>query len=247
MLLALAPVLASAQGKFMKLAEEGKELYATLSTTQGEVVVRLFSKDAPKTVANFVGLASGEKEFVDPKTGQKTKRTFYDGLVFHRVIPNFMIQGGDPEGSGRGGPGYSFEDETLSGRGFDKPGLLAMANRGPNTNGSQFFITTSTPAYLNGRHTIFGEVVLGYENVVKLGEVPRGPQDRPTVDQKMVKVLVSDKAPPAVLKAEAAKTSAKSAPPRTSPAKDAPVKETPVKEAPSSDAPSTPPTKEGKP
>jgi peptidyl-prolyl cis-trans isomerase A (cyclophilin A) len=198
----LVPALSFAQGKFMKMAEEGKDLYATLTTTQGEIVIRLFSKDAPKTVANFVGLAAGEKEFVDPKTGQPAKRPFYDGLIFHRVIPNFMIQGGDPEGSGRGGPGYKFADEFQSGRAFDKTGLLAMANAGPNTNGSQFFITTSTPTYLNGRHTIFGEVISGYENVVKIGEVQKGPMDRPVVDQKMIKVVISEKAPAAPAKKE---------------------------------------------
>ncbi|MBL8920689.1 MAG: peptidylprolyl isomerase [Myxococcaceae bacterium] len=186
----------------MKLAEEGKDLYATLTTTQGEIVIRLFSKDAPKTVANFVGLAAGEKEFVDPKTGQPTKRPFYDGLIFHRVIPNFMIQGGDPEGSGRGGPGYRFADEFQSGRGFDKTGLLAMANAGPGTNGSQFFITTSTPTYLNNKHTIFGEVISGYENVVKIGDVQKGPMDRPVVEQKMLKVAISEKAPTAAAKKE---------------------------------------------
>ena len=192
-LLLLVPSFGFAQGKFTKLALEGKDLYATLSTTQGDVVIRFFAKDAPKTVANFVGLATGEKEFVDPKTGEKVKRPYYDGLVFHRVIPDFMIQGGDPEGSGRGGPGYNFEDEFQSGRAFDKVGLLAMANRGPNTNGSQFFITTSTPTYLNGKHTIFGEVIQGYENVVKLGQVPRGAMDRPTVEQKIIKVVISEK------------------------------------------------------
>jgi peptidyl-prolyl cis-trans isomerase A (cyclophilin A) len=200
MLLLLVPALALAQGKFSTLALEGKDLYATLSTTQGDIVIRFFSKDAPKTVANFVGLATGEREFVDPKTGQKTKRPYYDGLVFHRVIPDFMIQGGDPEGTGRGGPGYSFEDEFQSGRGFDKVGLLAMANRGPATNGSQFFITTSMPNYLNGRHTIFGEVIQGYDNVLKLGQVPRGAMDRPTVDQKIIKVVISEKAPAAAKK-----------------------------------------------
>jgi peptidyl-prolyl cis-trans isomerase A (cyclophilin A) len=191
----LIPGLAMAQGKFTKAAEAGKDLYATIKTTQGDVVVRFFSKDAPKTVANFVGLASGEKEFTDLKTGKPVKRAFYDGLLFHRVIPNFMIQGGDPEGSGRGGPGYKFEDEFQSGRAFDKVGLLAMANAGPGTNGSQFFITTSMPTYLNGKHTIFGEVISGYENVVKIADAPKGPMDRPTVDQQIVKVVISEKAP----------------------------------------------------
>ena len=191
------PALSFAQGKFTTLAMEGKDLYATLQTTQGDIVIRFFAKDAPKTVANFVGLATGEKEFVDPKTGKPTKRPFYDGIIFHRVIPNFMIQGGDPEGTGRGGPGYTFEDEFQSGRGFDKTGLLAMANRGPATNGSQFFITTSNPTYLNNKHTIFGEVISGYENVVKIGEVQKGPMDRPVVDQKIIKVTISEKAPAA--------------------------------------------------
>ncbi|MER2565673.1 MAG: peptidylprolyl isomerase [Myxococcaceae bacterium] len=193
----LVPALSFAQGKFTSLAMEGKDLYATLQTTQGDIVIRFFAKDAPKTVANFVGLATGEKEFVDPKTGKPTKRPFYDGIIFHRVIPNFMIQGGDPEGTGRGGPGYTFEDEFQSGRGFDKTGLLAMANRGPATNGSQFFITTSNPTYLNNKHTIFGEVISGYENVVKIGEVQKGPMDRPVVDQKIIKVTISEKAPAA--------------------------------------------------
>jgi|JI10StandDraft_1071094.scaffolds.fasta_scaffold81997_4 peptidyl-prolyl cis-trans isomerase A (cyclophilin A) len=199
-LMLLVPALSFAQGKFTTLAMEGKDLYATLQTTQGDIVIRFFSKDAPKTVANFVGLATGEKEFVDPKTGKPTKRAFYDGIIFHRVIPNFMIQGGDPEGSGRGGPGYTFEDEFQSGRGFDKTGLLAMANRGPATNGSQFFITTANPTYLNNKHTIFGEVISGYENVVKIGEVQKGPMDRPVVDQKILKVTISEKAPTAAKK-----------------------------------------------
>ena len=195
MILMLLPTLALAQGKFMKMAEEGKDLYATFTTTQGEIVIRFFSKDAPKTVANFVGLATGEKEFVDPRSGQPTKRNFYDGLIFHRCIPDFMIQGGDPEGSGRGGPGYTFPDEFQSNRGFDKVGLLAMANRGPATNGSQFFITIATPRHLNNKHTIFGEVISGYENVLKIGDVQKGPMDRPLEDQKLIKVVISATAP----------------------------------------------------
>lgn len=161
------PALAG-EGKFTTAALKGKDLWATIVTTQGEIVIKFFPKEAPKTVANFVGLAAGEKEFTDPNTGKKTKRPYYDGLVFHRVIQDFMIQGGDPTGTGSGGPGYSFEDEFKSGRGFDKVGLLAMANRGPATNGSQFFITTSTPTYLNGKHTIFGEVIAGYDVAVTI-------------------------------------------------------------------------------
>ncbi len=185
----------SGEGKFMKEAEQGKELYATFQTTQGDIVVRLFSKDAPKTVANFVGLATGEKEWTDPKTKTKEKKPLYDGTIFHRVIPNFMIQGGDPTGTGMGSPGYSFEDEFQSGRKFDKVGILAMANAGPGTNGSQFFITTATPGHLNNRHTIFGEVVSGYDVVEKIAAVPRDSRDKPKTDVVIKKVAISDKAP----------------------------------------------------
>ncbi|MBL8912401.1 MAG: peptidylprolyl isomerase [Archangium sp.] len=157
----------------MSLAKKGKPLFATISTSKGDIVISFFSKDAPNTVANFVGLAAGEKEFTDSKTGQKTKRNYYDGIVFHRVIAGFMIQGGDPEGVGSGGPGYNFADEFQSGRKFDKLGLLAMANRGPGTNGSQFFITTSLPDHLNNHHTIFGEVIKGYD-VVEAISLTRG-------------------------------------------------------------------------
>ncbi len=186
----LFSTLASAgEGKFTTLAKGGKDLFATISTGQGDIVLRLFSKDAPNTVANFVGLASGEKEFLDPRSGKKTRRAFYDGLLFHRVIENFMIQGGDPEGTGGGGPGYTFDDEFKSGRKFDKVGLLAMANRGAATNGSQFFITTSTPGHLNNKHTIFGEVVTGYD-VVELISKMNGLEKA-----VMKKVTISDKAP----------------------------------------------------
>jgi peptidyl-prolyl cis-trans isomerase A (cyclophilin A) len=184
-------------GKWMKMALEGKELYATLKTSEGDIVVRLFSKDAPKTVANFVGLATGEKEWTDPKTGQKSKKPLYDGTIFHRVIPNFMIQAGDPLGTGTGDPGYRFEDEFQSGRKFEKVGLLAMANAGRNTNGSQFFITVANTPHLNNRHTIFGEVITGYEVAKKISEVPRGANDRPNKAVVLEKVVVSDKAPPA--------------------------------------------------
>jgi peptidyl-prolyl cis-trans isomerase A (cyclophilin A) len=144
------------------------DLYAVFQTSAGNITVRLFEKDAPKTVANFVGLATGAKEWTDPRTGQKTTARLYDGTVFHRVIPDFMIQGGDPLGRGIGGPGYKFEDEFQSGKRFDKPGLLAMANAGPNTNGSQFFITEVPTPHLNNKHTIFGEVVKGGELVPKI-------------------------------------------------------------------------------
>ncbi len=146
----------------------GKELYATFKTSAGEIVVRLFSKEAPKTVANFVGLATGEKEWVDPRTGKPSRAPLYDDTIFHRVIPDFMIQAGDPLGRGTGGPGYQFEDEFGARLKFDRPGLLAMANAGPNTNGSQFFITEIPTAWLNDKHTIFGEVTKGFDLVRKI-------------------------------------------------------------------------------
>jgi len=157
--------------------------YAVFNTSEGNIVCRLFEKDAPKTVANFVELAEGKREWTHPSTRKKSKDRLYDGTIFHRVISDFMIQGGDPEGTGRGGPGYQFEDETKgSPHKFDKPGKLAMANAGPNTNGSQFFITVAATTWLTGKHTIFGEVVEGQDVVNKITAVPRGPQDRPQKD-----------------------------------------------------------------
>ena len=135
--------------------------YATLETSQGNIVFRLFEQEAPKTVANFIGLAEGTKEFTDPKTGKKTKRPFYDGLAFHRVIPKFMIQGGCPLGTGTGDPGYRFGDEFHPSLRHDKAGKLSMANAGPGTNGSQFFVTVAATPWLDNKHTIFGEVVEG--------------------------------------------------------------------------------------
>ncbi len=184
---------AAGSGPWTSKVQQGQELYVTLKTTMGDVELKLYSKDAPKTVANFVGLATGEKEWTDPQTRAAKKGVpLYDGTVFHRVIPEFMIQGGDPMGTGRGDPGYRFEDEFQSGKKFDRVGLLAMANAGPNTNGSQFFITTSTPHYLDGKHTIFGEVVKGYDVVESISRVDRGPADRPNTDVKITKVVVSD-------------------------------------------------------
>jgi peptidyl-prolyl cis-trans isomerase A (cyclophilin A) len=143
-------------------------VYATFKTSMGDIVVKLLPEKAPKTVENFLGLAEGTKEWKDPKSGQTVKRPLYDGTVFHRVIPQFMIQGGDPLGTGTGGPGYRFEDEIGPGNSFSKPGLLAMANAGPNTNGSQFFITEVPTPWLDRGHTIFGEVVKGFELVPKI-------------------------------------------------------------------------------
>jgi peptidyl-prolyl cis-trans isomerase A (cyclophilin A) len=153
--------------------------YAIFETSQGNVVCRLFEKEAPQTVANFVGLAEGTKEFADPKTSQKTKRPFYDGLTFHRVIPDFMIQGGCPFGTGTGGPGYKFADEFHPSLRHSGPGRLSMANAGPNTNGSQFFITVAATPWLDKRHTIFGEVVEGQEVADKISKLPRDSNDRP--------------------------------------------------------------------
>jgi peptidyl-prolyl cis-trans isomerase A (cyclophilin A) len=154
--------------------------YATFKTSEGTIVCRLFEKEAPKTVANFIELAEGKREWSHPTTRAKSTDKLYDGTVFHRVIPDFMIQGGDPAGTGMGGPGYKFEDETKgSAHRFDQPGKLAMANAGPNTNGSQFFITTANTEWLTGKHTIFGEVVEGQDVAEKISRLPRGAQDKP--------------------------------------------------------------------
>jgi peptidyl-prolyl cis-trans isomerase A (cyclophilin A) len=157
--------------------------YAVFETSEGNIVCRLFEKDAPKTVANFVELAEGKREWTHPTTRKKSKDRLYDGTIFHRVIPDFMIQGGDPQGTGMGGPGYQFEDETKgSPHKFDKAGKLAMANAGPNTNGSQIFLTVAPTTWLTGKHTIFGEVVEGYDVVEKISKVARNRQDRPLKD-----------------------------------------------------------------
>lgn len=183
-------------GPWQQKALQGQELFATMETNQGTIVLRLFSKDAPLTVANFVGLATGEQAWTDPKTQEVKKNTpLYKNVIFHRVIPDFMIQGGDPLGVGAGSPGYTFEDEVQNGRKFDKVGLLAMANRGPETNGSQFFITTSTPEHLTGRHTIFGEVVKGYDVVERISKVPTGERNKPLKDVVLKKVTISDEQP----------------------------------------------------
>ncbi|MDQ3262889.1 MAG: peptidylprolyl isomerase [Myxococcota bacterium] len=174
----------------------GTELYAHFDTTEGMIVVKLFSKDAPKTVENFVGLATGEKEWTDPNDQQKKVGVpLYDGTLFHRCIKDFMVQGGDPLGQGVGGPGYKFEDEFQSGRTFDKPGVLAMANAGPGTNGSQFFITVLPTGWLNNKHTIFGEVVKGYEVVQKVAnDLPKDSRDRPKTPVKINKLTISPSA-----------------------------------------------------
>jgi peptidyl-prolyl cis-trans isomerase A (cyclophilin A) len=154
--------------------------YAVFSTSEGSITVRLFEADAPITVKNFIDLAEGKKEWTHPSTNAKSNNKLYDGTIFHRVIPDFMIQGGDPAGTGMGGPGYRFQDETKgSPHKFDKPGKLAMANSGPNTNGCQIFITVAPTPWLTGNHTIFGEVVEGQDIADKISKVARGPQDKP--------------------------------------------------------------------
>ena len=164
--------------------------YAIFETSQGNIVIRLLEKEAPKTVANFVGLAEGTKEFKDVKTGKMEKRPYYDGLIFHRVIPNFMIQGGCPEGSGRGGPGYTFGDEFHPSLKHSTPGKLSMANAGPGTNGSQFFITVAATPWLDNRHSIFGEVVEGQDIADKIANVPRDGSDRPKTPVTINKVKI---------------------------------------------------------
>ena len=155
-------------------------LQAHFTTSEGQFTVRLFEDEVPNTVANFVGLVEGTKEFIDPKTRQKTKRPYYDGLIFHRVIAGFMIQGGDPLGTGTGGPGYTFADEFHPSLKHTKSGLLSMANAGPGTNGSQFFITLAPTPWLDNRHSIFGEVVDGIDVVEKIGSTTTSkPGDRP--------------------------------------------------------------------
>jgi peptidyl-prolyl cis-trans isomerase A (cyclophilin A) len=165
-------------------------LTATLRTSHGPVVVRLFPDHAPKTVRNFVELADGSKQWSDPRTRQVTTRKLYDGTIFHRVIPDFMIQGGDPLGTGTGGPGYRFADEFHPDLSFDRPYLLAMANAGPGTNGSQFFITTAPTPWLTGKHTIFGEVIEGSKVVDEISRVETDHRDRPATDVVLERVEI---------------------------------------------------------
>jgi len=163
--------------------------YATFDTSAGSFKARLYDDKAPKTVENFVGLATGAKQWTDP-SGKPSTRPFYDGLIFHRVIDGFMIQGGCPEGSGRGGPGYRFADEFGPGLRHEKGGLLSMANAGPNTNGSQFFITLAPTPWLDNKHAIFGEVVEGMDVITKIGKIQTGPQDRPVKDIVINKLTI---------------------------------------------------------
>jgi peptidyl-prolyl cis-trans isomerase A (cyclophilin A) len=165
---------------------------AILHTSQGDITIELFPNQAPKTVANFVELATGAKEWVDPNVGEKVKKNLYDGTIFHRVIPGFMIQGGDPLGSGMGGPGYNFADEFHGELNFDRPYLLAMANAGPNTNGSQFFITVAPTTWLNRKHSIFGEVKDAASQAIvdKIAAAKTGANDKPVQAIKITSVTI---------------------------------------------------------
>jgi peptidyl-prolyl cis-trans isomerase A (cyclophilin A) len=165
-------------------------LQAHFTTSEGSFTVRLFEEEVPQTVANFVGLVEGTKEFTDPKTRQKVKKPYYDGLIFHRVISGFMIQGGDPLGTGTGGPGYTFADEFHPKLKHTKAGLLSMANAGPGTNGSQFFITLAPTGWLDNKHSIFGEVVEGLDVITKIGNTPTR-SDRPVKPVVIESVTIS--------------------------------------------------------
>lgn len=170
--------------------------YAVMKTSKGVIKLKLYGDQAPRTVGNFMGLAKGTKSWQDPRDGQTKSVPLYNGTIFHRVIPGFMVQGGDPMGDGRGGPGYRFQDEFDPALQFTRPGLLAMANSGPNTNGSQFFITDGAAPWLNGRHTIFGEVTDGMDVVKAIVSVPRKADDgsdRPLTPIYIESVTVSDK------------------------------------------------------
>jgi peptidyl-prolyl cis-trans isomerase A (cyclophilin A) len=188
----VAALLSVLGGTFTAQAQGKKEpLYATLRTSMGEIVVQLFAEKAPQTVDNFVGLASGAKEWTDPKTREQVKRPLYSGTIFHRVIPRFMIQAGDPLGTGTGGPGYRFADEFHPDLRHSKAGILSMANAGPNTNGSQFFITLAPTPWLDNRHSVFGEVVKGQDVVNAIANVPRDGRDRPLKDVVLKEVVIS--------------------------------------------------------
>jgi peptidyl-prolyl cis-trans isomerase A (cyclophilin A) len=189
--LALALLICASSGFSAETGDKKGPLYATLKTSMGDIVVQLFDDKAPKTVANFVGLATGTKEWTDPKTREKVQRPLYNGTIFHRVIAGFMIQGGDPLGNGTGGPGYRFEDEFHPDLRHTKGGILSMANAGPNTNGSQFFITLGPTLHLDNRHSVFGTVVKGQEVLVAIGSVPTNSNNRPIKDVVLKEVVIT--------------------------------------------------------
>ena len=201
------PSLQAAETKTVRPWEKEPGLYAVMETSLGSIVCQLFEKEAPITVANFVGLVQGTREWIDPKIGKKVKKPFYHGLIFHRVIPKFMIQGGCPLGKGTGSPGYRFKDEFSPKLKFDRSGRLAMANSGPNTNGSQFFITVVPTPHLNNHYTIFGQVIEGQAVADKICKVPRDRRDKPLKDVVIKKVSIRRikkevKAPPSPPKEE---------------------------------------------
>ncbi len=162
--------------------DEGAVVHATFKTSEGDFKAKLHAAECPITVGNFVGLATGQIPWTDPNTGEPAGRPLYDGTIFHRVIKDFMLQGGDPLGRGTGGPGYRFQDEFVPSLKHDKPGIRSMANAGPNTNGSQFFVCEVATPWLDGRHSVFGEVVEGMDVVLKIAQTPTGAQDRPQED-----------------------------------------------------------------
>ena len=178
-----------AEPPFWAKFEKGQKVSARFETSLGTFVCKLFADEAPVTVGNFVALARGEAEWTDPQ-GQQVKKPLYDGTIFHRVIKDFMVQGGDPKGTGTGGPGYRFKDEISKKLKHDKPGVLSMANAGPGTNGSQFFVTEIPTPWLDGKHTVFGEVVEGMDVVLKICACPKGPGDKPTPSITLNKVTI---------------------------------------------------------
>src|SRR6187431_2878359 len=165
-------------------------LLAHFTTSEGNFTARLFDAETPNTVANFTGLADGSKEWTDPRSGQKVKQPYFNGTIFHRVIADFMIQGGDPLGQGTGGPGYNFADEFHPSLRHSKAGILSMANAGPNTNGSQFFVTLAPTPHLDRRHSVFGKVISGLDVVQKIGQVPTDANDKPVTPVVMKKVTI---------------------------------------------------------
>jgi peptidyl-prolyl cis-trans isomerase A (cyclophilin A) len=187
-LLALTAVSSEGKNKMEKL-------YATFDTSMGKIVCELYPEEAPQTVINFVGLAKGIQKWTDPRTSQVVKKSLYEGTIFHRVIPNFMIQGGDPLGTGTGGPGYQFGDEISPKLKFDKVGRLAMANAGPGTNGSQFFITVAATPWLDGHHTIFGQVIKGQDIADQIANVEKDQNDRPRTPVELKAVIISENKP----------------------------------------------------
>ena len=176
---AAALALALCFGLYSNVMAKTKNTYAVIKTSMGDITCQLYPDKAPITVKNFIGLANGSGKWIDPKTFESGNGPLYKGVIFHRVIPNFMIQTGDPMGTGMGGPGYKFQDEIDASLNFSKPGILAMANSGPASNGSQFFITVAPCEWLNGNHTIFGKVVKGYDIAVKISKAATGENDRP--------------------------------------------------------------------